>query len=156
MNPIQTEVRISDLLALLKTANVKFYICHNVAYMLKGELEQNEDFAAKFAELKETNIHCGMSDLINSGYYYYIYQTNEGGSEMALCSQVVGQLNYYITKLFPGTRVFEHGLSEELLNQCVANPNDLFFNEFQFKSRIGLLEKILEFDPEAVISINLM
>lgn len=152
MNPIQTEIRFSDLLALVKTAEVKFYICHNVAFMLKGELEKNDDFAAKFAELKEIQIQCGMSDLINSGYYYYIYQSMD---DIDLCGQVVGKLNYYIQKIFPGALVYEYSLSDMVLQQCVENPLEMGFNEFQHKTRISLLEKILEIDPEAVISINL-
>lgn len=158
MNPIQTEIRISDLLALVKTAEVKFYICHNVAYMLKGELEKNEDFAEKFAALKASQIQCGMPDLINSGYYYYVYQTMENdvrSNELALCSQVMAQLNHYIQKIFPDALTWQHNLSEGVLKQCVENPLDMMFTEYQLKSRIGLLEKILEIDPEAVISINL-
>jgi len=161
MHPIQTEIRISDLLALVKTAEVKFYICHNVAYMLKGELEKNEDFAEKFAKLKDIQIECGMPELINSGYYYYIYQAMGGGTylhEMALCSQVMAQLNHYIQKIFPDALTWQHNLSDKVLQQCVENPLDMMFSEyqlFQLKSRIGLLEKILEIDPEAVISINL-
>jgi hypothetical protein len=157
MHPIQTEVRIADLLALMKTKEVKFYICHHVAFLLKGHLEKNADFADKFAALKQGNIELGMQDLINSGYYYYIYQTDDDGeNNLALCSQVVAQLNHYIQKIFfPGIRVFEHGLSDQVLCKCVENPNGMTFNDFQWKSRIGLLEKILEIDPQAVISINL-
>ena len=158
MHPIQTEIRISDLLALMKTAEVKFFICHNVAFMLKDQLEKNEDFAGIFAELKESQIECGLQDLINSGYYYYIYRTMEDqswNSSTALCSQVVGQLNYYIQQIFPGADVFQHGLADSVLNKCVRSPRDMGFNEYQLNARIFLLEKILEIDPEAVISINL-
>lgn len=154
MNPIQTEIRFSDLLALVKTAEVKFYICHNVAFMLKGELEKNADFAEKFAALKETQIQCGMPDLINSGYYY-IYHEADDENNLSLCGQVVGQLNYYIQKIFPGALVYEFNLSDKVLQQCVANPLDMVFYEFQIKSRISLLEKILEIDPDAVLRINL-
>lgn len=158
MNPIQTEIRFSDLLALVKTAEVKFYICHNVAYMLKGELEKNEDFAEKFAKLKESQIQWVRPDLINSGYYFYIYNTMEDNfhsDELALCSQVMAQLNHYIQKIFPDALTWQYNLSDTVLQQCVDNHLDMMFAEYQLKSRIGLLEKILEIDPEAVISINL-
>lgn len=158
MNPIQTEIRISDLLALVKTEQVKFYICHNVAFMLKDELAKNEDFAAKFAAMEADNVRCGLQELINSGCYYYIFETmgdEEDGSELTLCSQVVAQLNYFIEKIFPGGNVHTYGLSDLVLEKCVDNPHDMKYAEFQFKSRIGLLEKILKLDPEAVISVNL-
>jgi hypothetical protein len=156
LKPIQTEIRFADLLALYKTQDVKYFICHNLAFMLKDKLAENEGFVEEFTQMGEQSRNDGLPELANSACYYYIYLNSEKSTDF--CAQVVAQLNHYISKIFPRynlSDLFEHNLPDYILNACLPNSEGLWFQEFQFKSRLALLEKIVEFDPDAVISINL-
>ena len=169
IKPFQTEIRVADLLALVNSQSVKYFICHNLAYMVRDKLAENEGFA-EYMEVHTQKCNEGIRHMVNSGCYYYIYENSpvaEGFFE-GFCSQVVGQLNAYIKKIFPEvvweelsavSTLQDTNLSDYVLELCLPNSGylngHLWYQEFNFKSRVALLELILEQDPEAVISINM-
>lgn len=162
LKPLQTEIRIADLLALVKTQSVKYFLCHNLAYMIKDKLAENEGFTEYMARHTQKCDNDGLRYMLPSGCYYYIYENSpvaEGFSR-----QVVGQLNGYLKKIFPEvvweelsavSTLQDNNLSDYVLALCLPNSEHLWYQEFNFKSRVALLELILEQDSEAVISINL-
>lgn len=161
IKPFQTEIRVADLLALVNSQSVKYFICHNLAYMVRDKLAENEGFA-EYMEVHTQKCNEGIQHMVNSGCYYYIYENSPvaGG----FCMQVVGQLNAYLKKIFPDivweelsavSTLQDNNLSDYVLGLCLPNSGHLWYQEFNFKSRVALLELILEQDPEAVISINM-
>lgn len=160
MKRIQTEIRIADLLALVETQSVKFYLCHNVAYLIKDKLADNDGFA-KYMNAHAAHVNkCGYDEEYNSGYYYYIYQNHP--IRNSFCEQVVGQLNAYIKKIFPdidvetGYALAADKITNYILNRSILKTGAPYYGDFfNLTGRIKLLELILEIDPEAVISINL-
>ena len=161
LKSLQTEIRVADLLALFNTQSVKYFICHNLAYMIKDKLAENDEFAEYMGKHTE-KCYSGLRHMANSGCYYYIYENSTIPDNF--CMQVVGQLNGYIKKIFPDVKwgelsevstLQENNLSDYVLALCLPDSDHLWYQEFNFKSRAGLLELILIEDPEAVISINL-
>lgn len=161
IKPFQTEIRVADLLALVNSQSVKYFICHNLAYMVRDKLAENEGFA-EYMEVHTQKCNEGIRHMVNSGCYYYIYENSTVAE--GFCSQVVGQLNAYLKKIFPEvvweelsavSTLQDTNLSDYVLGLCLPNSGHLWYQEFNFKSRVALLELILEHDPEAVISINM-
>jgi len=145
---IQTEVRISDILELLKADTCKFYICHNVAYLIRDKLVRvpgYEEYCTANSYLDGQNA---------TGIPYYFLTDDEQRIPHNLMSpQVIAQLNEWIMKLNPAMSEF---ISEDGLDNYTMSKTA--FGEYRLndrENRIGLLEKIIKEDPDAVLSINL-
>ena len=152
---IQTEIRFADILALLKTKNVKFYLCHHVAYMIRDKLALIPGYNERMKEVREENSAWFAETLeyeMRSGPFYFIYDKHLPNS---LEEQVVGQLNAWMVKLNPEIDVcnfYNRSLHTWGLKQAIGDNKNHLGNR---ESRVALLEKILEIDPEAVLSVNL-
>jgi hypothetical protein len=156
-NRIQAEVRISDILELLKAKHIRHFICYNIAYLLRYKLALVPGY--------EEFLECHVSDCIADGYggsesreyrmgsYYFIERKKQDG---IFSSQVVNQLNRWIYFFEYKATVKVGYLSDTLLEEIrkfdYANEN---FVDWHYASRIVLLEKILKSDPDAVIVIDL-
>lgn len=145
---IQTEVRIADILELLKAETCKFYICHNVAYLIRDKLA----LVPGYEEYCDRCSHFNGKDA--TGIPYYFLTDDELNIPHNFMSpQVIAQLNNWIVKLNPAMSEF---ISENELNNYIMSKT--VFGDYRLddlENRIGLLEKIVKEDPDAVLSINL-
>lgn len=156
MLQIQTEVRFADILALMKANKVKFYLCHHVAYMIRDKLALIPGYEQRMKEIREDNVAWFRDETLEyemaSAPFYFIYEKHLPNS---LEEQVVGQLNAWMVKLNPEIKecdLYRRSLHSWGLNQAIG----VYENDLGTRGvRVALLEKILEIDPEAVLSVNL-
>lgn len=145
---IQTEVRIADVLELLKTDTCKYYICHNVAYLIRDKLA----LVPGYGEYVKKHDHYTGED--GTGIPYYFLTDDETSiPHNPMSPQVISQLNAWIVKFNPYTSAF---ISDDCLDNYQMSK--AVFGEYRMnhrENRIGLLEKIVKEDPDAVLSINL-
>ena len=150
---IQTEVRIADILEMLIARTCKEYICHNIAYLLRSEIAKvpgyDDYYQRHFFRTPEDE----YDDMDNAAIpYYFLNDDNEPIPHFNLSEQVVAQLNEWIVRFDPSmTNKVSGHLDEYPMSIAV-------FGEYRCdgrNNRIGLLEKILKADPDAVLSINL-
>ena len=162
MLQIQAEIRFADILELMKSKTVKHFTCHHVAFMLHDKLMGVEGFA-KYHEnfvntemgwVPETQSQTDAEFEIRSADYYFVDRTIRG----VLDSQVVAHLNEWILKIvgeddemyFAKTYITDYQWTK-------ISPQRQFERgiEYATRVRIELMEKIVNLDPDAVMSINL-
>lgn len=150
---IQTEVRIADILEMLLARTCKEYICHNIAYLLRSELAKVPGYDDYLQRHFFNNAEEEYDHMYNAALpYYFLNDDNEPISHFKLSEQVVAQLNEWIVRFVPGMAKHVTGFLDEYPMSMAA------FGEYRCdgrNNRIGLLEKILKADPDAVISINM-
>lgn len=149
---IQKEIRFADLLELMNTKEVHFYICHHVAWMLK------EQFPGDYPVFQEQHerecIACNALDSVSAGPYYYLNSIKRN----ELCHQVMVQLNAWLGKLFPEWRDYLNTviLPSVIIQSVMININadEMDYQEYRRTARMELIKMILKSNPDAVISIN--
>jgi hypothetical protein len=148
---IQADIRISDLLALLKTEQIPFYLCHHIAWMVKEQLGAGyEEYQTKHNA--EWGHGCNPQ-VVNSGPYFYVYDNSKG--EMS--RQVMAQINTWVEKFYPDCFISPDLISGNALDTImygVASVYTIPLNQWERQARIRLLEKILEVNPDESIAIN--
>lgn len=157
---INTEIRIADILALMKQKTVKHFICHHVAFMLHDQLMEVPGFEAFYQYHREREFQAvpeyqsaEVAEYeIRSAYFYFLNRNYKS----VLDTQVVSQLNQWYARLDDGEIDFAesyiHDLQWEVIAPRFAREPGL---DYLRRSRVVLLDKILELDPHAVLSIKL-
>ena len=152
---IQTEVRVADILALLIAGNTRYFICHNVAYLIREKLAQ----VPGYAEFSKLDIMYGANE--NDGLPYFFVITDSEGKErftpkeFNLSYQIVGQLNSFhcrMTNEYPYCS--DEVLNDVLLEYYTPRNNSPYFYWSKI-ARIEFIRAILKFDPDAVLNINI-
>jgi hypothetical protein len=147
---IQTEVRISDILELLRAGKCKDYICHNIAYLLRNEIAKVPGYD-DYHERHFINPADEYDMMENSAIPYY-FLDYESIPHFDLSEQVVSQLNEWIVKFDPKMTRYVSGFLDEYPMSMVVYG---VYCSNGRKNRMGLLEKILKVDSDAVLSINM-
>lgn len=152
----QTEIRIADLLEIMETDKCKYYICHNVAFMLRdriAEIPGYQQFETIQRE-KIDRIDCDEIDCYqetNAIPYYFITDDYDVIKHHNLTPQVVSQLNVWVRKFNPVVVLHDDFFDEYKISMVL-------FGEYSFNERgvrTCLLRKIVAEDPNAVLSIRL-
>lgn len=156
MNPnfnIQTEVRVADILALLIAGNTQYFICHNVAYLIRDKLA----LIPGYVEFSKLNIMYGVNDGLP---YFFVITDSEGKErytpkEFNLSYQIVEQLNSFHCRM---TNEYPY-CSDEVLNDGLLewytprNSSPYFY--WSRVARVEFLRAIVKADPDAVLSISI-
>lgn len=148
---IQADIRISDLLALLKTEQIPFYLCHHIAWMVKDQL--GEGYVQYQTRHNGEWGYGANSQVVKSGPYFYIH--NNSKDEMS--RQVMAQINTWVEKFYPDCFISTDLISGNALDKImygVAGAYTMPINQWERDARIRLLEKILEVNPDESIAIN--
>lgn len=150
---IQKEIRFADLLELMKTKEVYFYICHHVAWMLKDQF--TGDYPAFQEQHERECIAYNALDSVSAAPYYYLNSIKRN----ELCHQVMVQLNAWLVKLFPEWRDNLNTviIPSVIIGAIMININgedEMDYQEYRRTARMELIKMILKSDPDAVISIN--
>ena len=146
----QTEIRIADLLALMETDKCKHYLCHNVAYLLRGRIAEIPGYQ-QYENVQRSYIARFNHHETNAIPYYFINDEYDRIKHHDLTPQIVSQLNEWVRKFKPGIELDDYMLDEFKISLVV-------FGEYRFSERgirIELLRKIVKVDPDAVLSIRL-
>lgn len=156
MNPnfnIQTEVRVADLLALLTAGNTRYFICHNVAYLIRDKLA----LIPGYVEFSKLNIMYGANDGLP---YFFVITDSEGKErytpkEFNLSYQIVDQLNSFhcrMTAEYPYCS--DEVLNDGLLEWYTPRNNSPYFY-WSRVARVEFLRAIVKAEPDAVLSISI-
>lgn len=156
---INTEIRIADILVLFNQKTVKHFICHHVAFMLQDQLRKVPGFESfcrycrefeyesvpQYQSIEEAEFE------IRSTYFYFLHRNYKS----ELDTQVVSQLNQWYARIYGDMEFAEsyiHDLQWAVIAPCRVREPGL---DYLRRCRVVLLEKILELDPHAVLSIKL-
>lgn len=154
---ISTEIRIADILALMNQKTVKHFICHHVAFMLQDQLmkvpgfqafyERNREF--EYESVPEYQSAEAAEFEIRSAYFYFLNRNYKS----ELDTQVVSQLNQWYARIYGDMYFAENYIQDQ--QWAVIAPRWFVREPDLRRCRVVLLEKILELDPHAVLSIKL-
>ena len=150
---IQTEVRIADILKLLEEENTRYFICHNVAYLIRDKLA----LVPGYAEFPKRGSVYG--DTYGVPYFFVI--TDSLGmerytpKEFNMSYQIVEQLNSFHLRMsneppYPSDEVLNDGM----LNQYCSRNNTPYFH-WSRVARVEFIRAIVKFDPDAVLRISI-
>lgn len=138
---IQTEIRVDALLKMYQNSATAYFLCYNVAVMLKHQMEKHP----KWAEYLEENTS-DREYLTNSGYLYYSF-IEEFGNRSRFEKLIIQQFAAALTKVFPG-RVSSIETHYDI--NYVGDMENLGRREI----REAVLQKMLDADPNAVFVIE--
>jgi hypothetical protein len=140
---IQAEIRVADILEMYKQRDGNFYICYVVALMLKEQIEK----IPGFQEFR----HDYYGD--ETALYYSFLLTKKAAGRF--CDTVVQYFNMHIEKHFPNAHLYPSSFFIHTLVWYKSESDvRLGFIEWNRVTRMGMMERILNDDPEAVITIN--
>lgn len=156
---INTEIRIADILAMMNQKTVKHFICHHVAFILQDQLMKVPGFEAFYERQREFEYESvpeyqsaeEAEFEIRSAYFYFLNRNYK--SELDI--QVVSQLNQWYARIYGDMYFAESYIQDQqwavIAPQRAREPG----LDHLRRCRVVLLEKILELDPHAVLSIKL-
>jgi len=159
---LHTEVRLADLLALLEANTCQAYLCHYVAYTLRDEISKHRNYRAYHKEVYVEGADDTYTQQRNTAIpYYFLVRDINPIRHHDLQSQVVPQFNALMVKYRPDL--------EEIINPGISCLSENVMRKFWMDEsttdpyrqvdsdvvRLGMVRKILEHDPEAVLTIQL-
>lgn len=150
---IQTEVRVADILALLIAGNTRYFICHNVAYLIRDKLA----LIPGYDKMPERESMYGDTYGVP---YFFVITDSEGKErftpkEFNLSYQIVEQLNSFHCRMTDEyLYCTDEVLNDGLLEWYTPRNNSPYFY-WSRVARVEFLRAILKFDPDAVLSINI-
>lgn len=152
----QTEIRIADLLALMEADKCKHYLCHNVAYLLRDRIAEIPGYRQYETAQRSYIAGSNYEDIdyqheTNAIPYYFINDEYDIINHHDLTPQIVSQLNEWVRKFKPGIELDDYMFDEFKISLVL-------FGAYRFNDRgirIELLQKIVEAEPDAVLSIRL-
>lgn len=157
---IHAEIPVADILALQKEMKVKHFICYHVAFMLHDQLMALEGFAKhhqnlsriEFDSVPELQTKEQAEYEIRSAEYYYLDRTLKCG----LDRQVVGQLHHWYEQIFGDEDAkYDTFIGDNQWKRITPQQENEYHLEYSRRVRIAFLEKIVEFDAQAVMTITL-
>ena len=159
---LHTEVRLADLLALLEANTCQAYLCHYVAYSLRYMIAAHPNYADYFQQLYVKGADDTYTQQRNTAIpYYFLVRDINPIRHHDLQSQVVPQFNALMVKYRPDLeQIINPGiscLSENVMRKFWMDESttDPYRHVDSDVVRLGVVRKILEHDPEAVLTIHL-
>lgn len=163
---VQAEIRIDVLRNLFRENNMRAFLCHYIAFMLRDEIAKGPDYQkyydARYASF--INWHQDEEERnfeLNSIPYFYLVDERKDSYGCVklkfndLSNQVMAQLNVWLEKLFPNVQRYHKWIGTDMITHLVGKDVTTTYQENQWQARMNLLDKILELDPDAVLSINM-
>lgn len=154
---IHAKVKLADVLALLNAETCMDYLCHNVAYLMRQQIETVPGYAEYRSDFITAGDDHGEPKRIGAIPYYFLVDDGFGRqlkNHNPMSPQVITQMNQFMVRIEPemiGIR--EDDLSENTL-MYFRFKNNKYCCDCR-ENRIGALEKILHYYPDAVFEINL-
>lgn len=145
---IQTEIRVSDVLAFYGNRATSYFLCFNIAKMLADKLEQHPKWEKHVTDNEMCFSEKNVTGFKQSGFYYYDFMDifmNRSRFEELILEQLQNAINKYTTPPNGDWKILSH--SEINFLADLAHMERREYREF-------ILSNWLESDPEAVFVIE--
>lgn len=159
---LHTEVRLADLLALLEANTCQAYLCHYVAYYLRFEIAKHPEYQDYFEKAYVPDADDTYTQQRNTAIpYYFLVRDDIQIRHYPLQEQIIPQFYSFMLRYRPEleqiTNPYLMSLSENTMRKFYLDEpvSEAYRMMDPHECRLGMVRKILEHDPDAVLTIKL-